>query len=459
MNTTLDSAGWIGLSWAMPADDLRARLAGTLPPALQAFLSDAARRAQARGAPLHLVGGAVRDLRRGQAPLDLDLVLAADAPALGRELARDYRLEATAHPTFGTLTLRLAGDLAPPPPAGPYLDLVTARRETYPAPAALPVVAPGTLADDLARRDFTINTLALPLDPPGGPLLDPHGGQADLAAGVIRVLHDRSFTDDPTRIFRAVRYEQRFDFTIEPHTLALLRVAVADGGITRLSGARIRNELLRILDEPDPAPALARLDALGVLAAIHPALHWDPAWVRDVQRIDAALAESAALAAALRRDQARLLAWLTAQAVLWEPPTAPQVAVRLHLDKDAGNLITALAQARRDLAPALRRPITPPSALARLLRPLPPLVLRLLAALDPDRIVHDQIVRYLGALAPVRPHLTGTDLQALGVPPGPAVGRLLAILRDARLDGVLSTRAAEEQFVHTWLDEGMRNET
>lgn len=438
----------------MLADDLRARLAGTLPPALQAFLADAARRAWARGAPLHLVGGAVRDLLLGQAPLDLDLVLAADAGALGRELARDYQLETTAHAAFGTRTLRLAGDLAPIPPASPYLDLVSARRETYPVPAALPVVAPGTLADDLARRDFTINTLALPLDPPGGPLLDPHGGQADLAAGIIRVLHDRSFTDDPTRILRAGRYEQRFRFTIEPQTLALLRAEVAGGGIARVSGARIRNELLRILGEANPAPVLARLEDWGVLAAIHPALHWGAEEAADVQRLITIIETELAGEPGISRQGILLAAWLGRG----DPAAAAAVAARLHLDKATTDLVVQLARARADLPSALAQPIARPSELARLLRPYPLPVLRLLQALTRAAPVREQIARYRAGPAAVRPRLTGADLQALGVPPGPALGRLLATLRDARLDGLLPTRAAEEQFVHAWLDEGMRNE-
>jgi tRNA nucleotidyltransferase (CCA-adding enzyme) len=396
----------------------------------------------------------VRDLLREQAPLDLDLVLAGDARALGAELARDYRLEAVPYPAFGTSTLRLTGALAPPPPASPELNLVTARRETYPAPAALPVVTPGTLADDLARRDFTINTLALPLDPPGGPLLDPHGGQADLAAGIIRVLHDRSFTDDPTRIFRAVRYEQRFGYTIEPHTLDLLRAEVAAGGIARLSGARIRNELLRILDEAAPAPVLARLDTLRVLAAVHPALRWGDDEAADMQQLREVFATELAGEPASSRRQALLAAWLGRG----DPAATAAVAARLHLARATTGLIVELARARAALPPLLARPPARPSELARLLRPYPLPALRLLQALTRDATVRRQIALYRAGPAAVRPRLTGADLQALGVPRGPAVGRLLGALRDARLDGLLPTRAAEEQFVHRGLNEGMRNE-
>jgi tRNA nucleotidyltransferase (CCA-adding enzyme) len=428
---------------SLSADDLRRRLNATVPPALAALLTDAAARAVAPGAPLHLVGGAVRDLLLGRVPLDLDLVLAGDAAALTAALAAAYGLKRTTYPAFGTFTLALTGPLVPPPPASPYLNVVTARRETYPAPAALPQVTFGTLADDLARRDFTINALALPLDPPGGPLLDPHGGQADLRAGSIRVLHDHSFTDDPTRIFRAARYAARFGFAIEPHTLALLRAEVANGGIARLSGARIRNELFRILDEADPAPVLAQLEEWGVLAAIHPALRWDAEAAADVRRVAAALAGDPAPAGVLPRHRALLAAWLAAQ----DPARVAAAATRLHLDGPTSALVNGLAAAWANLGEVLRQPIHPPSRLAGSLRPYAPAVLWLLRAVHPDPTAQRQLDAYRTTLAAVQPLLTGADLAALGVPRGPRYREILAALRDARLDGQLTTRADEEAFV------------
>jgi tRNA nucleotidyltransferase (CCA-adding enzyme) len=342
-------------------------------------------------------------------PLDLDLVLAGDAAALTEALAAAYGL----------------------------------KRTTYPAPAALPQVTFGTLADDLARRDFTINALALPLDPPGGPLLDPHGGQADLRAGRIRVLHDHSFTDDPTRIFRAARYAARFGFAIEPHTLALLRAEVANGGIARLSGARIRNELFRILDEADPAPVLAQLEEWGVLAAIHPAVRWDAEAAADVRRVAAALAGDPAPAGVLPRHRALLAAWLAAQ----DPARVAAAATRLHLDGPTSTLVNGLAAAWANLGAVLRQPIHPPSRLAGALRPYAPAVLWLLRAVHPDPTAQRQLDAYRTTLAAVQPLLTGADLAALGVPRGPRYREILAALRDARLDGQLTTRADEEAFV------------
>ena len=208
--------------------------------------------------------------------------------ALTEALAAAYGLKRTPYPAFGTFTLALTGPLAPVTPCRPHLNLVTARREIYPTPAALPVVISGTLADDLARRDFTINALALPLDPPGGPLLDPHGGQADLQAGLIRVLHERSFTDDPTRIFRAARYAARFGFTVEPHTLALLQAEVAHGGIAPLEWGAHPQRTIPHSGRGRPWPGAGLAGRMGVLAAVDPALHWDAGIAAEVRRVAAA---------------------------------------------------------------------------------------------------------------------------------------------------------------------------
>jgi tRNA nucleotidyltransferase (CCA-adding enzyme) len=425
------------------ADDLRRQLAGRLPPALRAFLAEAATRAAGQGTPLYLVGGAVRDLLLGQPSLDLDLVLASPAPALAAALAVDYHLEWTSYPAFGTATLRLSGALTPPPPASPYINLVTARREIYPAPAALPVVTPGTMADDLARRDFTINALALPLDPPGGPLIDPHGGQADLAAGRLRVLHDASFRDDPTRILRAARYEQRFGFALEPHTLALLHAAVQKGALARLSGERIRNELLRTLDEADPTPAMARMAGLGALAAIDPALDWDAAGAAEIRRVSMGWDQIAPGTTGQRRD-ALLAVWLSRLALL----DLARVITRLRLDKPQGRLVSQLAQARAAVLPRLADPQLSPAALVQLLEGTDPLLMAILAILTDDPTVQQHIDAYTTRLRHIHPLLTGADLRALGIPPGPHYRAILAALREGRLAGRLVTRADEEAFVH-----------
>lgn len=406
---------------------LRAAFDAGLPPALAALIREAAERARRQGAPLYLVGGAVRDLLLGRAPLDIDLVLPGDAPRVARALAAAHSLRVTQHDAFGTATVELTPDLAPPPPAKPALDFITARRERYPAPGQLPEVTPAGMDADLARRDFTIHAMALPLGPVGGPLLDPHGGQADLAAGRIRALHPASFRDDPTRIFRAARYAARFGFTIEPQTAGWIAAALAAGMMDRLSPARTRQELQRTLAEPDPAPALDLLAALGALAAVDPAFTWDVAWAVDF---------------ACTGDPAgRLLLLLDRQ-----PPAArPRLATRLGVDPRPLEELAALADQQGELVSAS------PAAVAARLRPFAPATLDLYRCRAPAPVAA-VLARYLDTWRHVRPLLTGDDLRALGIPPGPRYRTILATLRDARLDGRVQSRADELALVRALLD-------
>ncbi|MBC8100709.1 MAG: CCA tRNA nucleotidyltransferase, partial [Armatimonadetes bacterium] len=251
-------------------------------PKLRAVLGDTpadlvARIAQNADAPLYLVGGVVRDVLVNRRTLDLDFVLEGDAIGFARQLQRLYGGDLTTHPPFGTAKWQLAGatladalqttpDLLPA-----HLDFAMARRETYAHPGALPTVTPDSIQTDLQRRDFSINALAVALD--ADQLLDPFGGLDDLRSGIVRVLHDASFEDDPTRILRAVKYAARLGFTIEPHTAALLTGALPGLGI--ITGERIRHELTLLLVEPEPERGYADLAARGALAASHPALNFD----------------------------------------------------------------------------------------------------------------------------------------------------------------------------------------
>ena len=220
------------------------------------------RRASAPGPPVYLVGGPVRDLLLGAPVNDLDFAVEGDAPALAEAVARETGGASKVHRRFGTATVWLRGD---------QIDFATARREEYPQPGALPEVTPCSIHDDLARRDFSVNAMALPLSG-AETLLDPMGGQADLASGVIRTLRRRSFIDDPTRLLRAVRYEQRLGFRIDDATMADLRIALAGGAMATVDGDRWRHELERIFAEDRPLSALFRGVELGLLAGICPPL-------------------------------------------------------------------------------------------------------------------------------------------------------------------------------------------
>jgi tRNA nucleotidyltransferase (CCA-adding enzyme) len=250
----------------------------SLPPEHFSLLRLVADEASARGVAAYVVGGFVRDLILKRPGLDFDIVVEGDAPALARALAKKHGGKVTAHTRFHTATWFLSTNYqftkSRSTNLPPFLDLITARRESYARPGSLPDVTPSTIDDDLRRRDFTINTLAVRLDGAHfGELYDPQHGAADIEDGIIRVLHDASFSDDPTRILRAVRYEQRYGFQIEAHTLGLLPASRALLG--QLSAERARHELDLILEEPRAAAMLARLEELGLLKAVAGQLPWN----------------------------------------------------------------------------------------------------------------------------------------------------------------------------------------
>ncbi len=221
----------------------------------------------------YLVGGAVRDLLLERAPRELDVVVEGDAAVLAAALASAPGASAVEHLRFGTATVTL--------PDGVRVDVATARRERYPAPGALPEVEPAPLAEDLLRRDFTVNALALALaGPHAGELQGVAHARDDLQAGRLRVLHERSFEDDPTRLLRLARYHARLRFDVEQRTAALAAAAVAGGALGTVSGARLGAELRLALVEPDPLAALAAFDRLGVLHALHPRLRFEEAVLR-----------------------------------------------------------------------------------------------------------------------------------------------------------------------------------
>ncbi|PIZ25204.1 MAG: hypothetical protein COY47_07255, partial [Chloroflexi bacterium CG_4_10_14_0_8_um_filter_57_5] len=270
--------------------NLAEKLEKALPPERLALIRAVAEEAAAQKSPLYVVGGFVRDLLLERPSLDFDVVVEGDAIALARALAKCYGGKVTSHSRFGTAkwliaeggTTKAEGGKASSFILHPSsftlhpssLDFISARQEFYDRPSALPSVERGSIKLDLHRRDFTINTLALRLDGHHyGELLDPWGGLNDLKDGLVRVLHSLSFVDDPTRMLRAVRFEQRFGFHIETRTLQLMEEARSS--LEKLSGDRIRHELNLILDEACAADILARLAELKLLTAIHPSLPWD----------------------------------------------------------------------------------------------------------------------------------------------------------------------------------------
>lgn len=198
--------------------------------------------------PAYIVGGPVRDKLLGISNCDLDFVVEGDGIKFAEALNKKLKGRLTAYKAFGTATIKLKGK---------RIDIVTSRKETYTHPAAYPTVKPGAIKDDLFRRDFTINAMAIGLNKKNfGRLVDFYGGRKDLKKGIIRIMHDKSFMDDPTRIFRAVRFSVRFGFKIEPHTKKLIKEAVLDGFLGEVNAGRIRKEIELFLKEKNPKKCL-----------------------------------------------------------------------------------------------------------------------------------------------------------------------------------------------------------
>ena len=368
--------------------------------------------------PVYLVGGAVRDLLRGASAVDLDLAVEGDARAAARELAERLGGEAREHERFGTATVR-AERLD--------FDLATTRRESYERPGALPTVEPAGLEADLGRRDFTINAMAAGLSGDDlGHLYDPCAGLPDLRAGVVRVLHPRSFEDDPTRLLRALRYEARLGFAMDPDTERLAREAAVGQGFATVSGPRVGEELMDLLAEEEAPAAVARLRALGLDRALHPALAADAELVASAALGAVAVGADragAALAALVADAPAELAGWLDELGLI-----APVRDAALRAARDAPFLAREL---RRELRPW---------QLHALLRDEPPEALALALALQAPP---EPVLSFATDLRHVRLEITGDDLIAAGIPEGPAVGRGLEEALRRKLDGEVAGRDEE----------------
>jgi tRNA nucleotidyltransferase (CCA-adding enzyme) len=350
-----------------------------------------------------VVGGAVRDALLGRpAGPELDLVVEGDGLALARRLGRRLNGRVVAHPRFGTAEIEL--------PHGAEVDVVTARRETYPAPGALPEVTPGTLADDLGRRDFTINAVAQRLSGAGaGELVDPHGGVADAANGIVRTLRPDAFAEDPSRLVRAARYAARLGFMLDGETASAAREAAPalDSG-----SARVADELARLAGEATAASALALLGSLGV------------PWLSGPR--DSGLRERfAAIDDALGQPGAPdLPAWPLYLGEALEPEALAGSAL-----PGWARALGAECRAGTELAERLR-PGVAPSEVDRLLRAAPPA-----AAVGALARGAEAVARWWAHDRDRGTAVRGADLVREGVAPGPAIGRALAEVRAAVLDG------------------------
>ena len=412
-------------------DVIEDRVAGASLAALQALRLAS----QHLDLSIYLVGGSVRDLLLERPIKDLDFAVEGDAPSLAGKLAHELGGRLVLHRRFGTASVYFGSE---------RVDLATSRREQYDTPAALPRVMPASIDEDLARRDFSINAMALPLAASHRNLVDPFHGQDDLELGLVRILHPKSFVDDPTRILRAVRYEQRLGLKIEDETLEHLERAVAADGIAGLSGDRIRNELDRIFQESRPELALERALDLGVLAAVHPALATE-----DTRQGFRVLAQ--------RRDSSGAsigeLAWLSAMGYRMDRAQGDAVTQRLNMPATWRRTIQDsiyLGEISCQLeAPGLRN-----SDLVRLLDGCAEDAVVTAAAISESATVRRRLTEYLDNLRFLGVDLDGLELQSLGIPEGPELGKMLDQLKNAKLDGAVTSKEDQRQMVRDLLDGG-----
>jgi tRNA nucleotidyltransferase (CCA-adding enzyme) len=386
-----------------------------------------------RGLPLNIVGGAVRDLVLGRPLNDFDLTVEGDAIALARALASKHGGGVTAHLKFSTAKWFLSPHLKK---GHDTLDLISARSETYKHPAALPTVKMGSLEDDLRRRDFTINAMAIRLDGDQyGELHDDLNGMEDLQNGLIRVLHPGSFIDDPTRLYRAVRYENRYGFKLAEETMALIPEARAF--IEKLSPQRIRHELDLILDEANAVSMLARLDELDLLAPIHPAL-------ANFSRSNLATLKSDD--PALQNRNSRWLLWLlhlTDQEIEF-------LNERLHFRADLLKILRSATVLETNLTTLIG---VKPSEAVELLEGYSIKALEVVSIAGQDGEIKNTLTKYLSEWWHVKPKTSGHDLKRRGIPPGPKYNEILRRLRAAWLDGEIKTHEDEKKMLDEMLQE------
>ena len=380
---------------------------------------------------VYLVGGIVRDLIIKRKNLDLDLVVEGNAINFAQHCARVLGFKIKSYGQFGTSTLEGNNGLR--------LDFATARCEKYPQPGALPIVQEGSLKDDLFRRDFTINTLAIAIhDGHDGQLMDAFGGLSDLKNKKIRILHDQSFVDDPTRILRAVRFEQRFHFKIERKTLALLKKAVTSGRMDSVKPARYFVEFKKILMESEPRRHLKRLSELK-------AFEWlDPEFKLDLQATHSLPGQLSQMRKKIRCCHESKV-WLFNFMALVEksnPRLTHRILERFPFKREEKKSILQITKLQ-DIIGALSRRDLMPSEVYRLLKPLTDDAILYFHLRAKKNIVCQRIDCFLGHDIKVKLNINGKDLEHMGFSSGPNIGETLDKVLYQKIDGNIRSKKDE----------------
>lgn len=398
-----------------------------LPGQLLQLVKEISGQAAERGQRVYLVGGVVRDLLLGYPNFDLDLAVEGDAVKLAQQVAETSQAKLLAHHRFGTAKLRYENFT---------LDLATARKETYARPGALPAVTPGTVKDDLIRRDFSINAMAISLAANDyGELIDPYQGKSDLEHRLVRVLHPRSFTDDATRILRGVCYEQRFGFELEPETARLLKRDIPM--LDTISGDRMRHELEHIFEEKRPELVIKRLGDLGVLDRLSPSLNGD-GWI----------AEKFDDARRLKKPNQLPSLYFCLLIYSFSERDIEQFLARLNIPAKSSRAMRDTLRLKTRL-PTMDKPSLKPSEVYYLLREYEPVAIQANTIASESARIQHHLQLFLTKLRYVRTALDGEELKKLGISAGPEMGQVLQTLHRAKLDGEVHTRADEKNLARS----------
>lgn len=419
------------------SENLKDKLKEKVPPGIVDILLRAGKLAYSMGWSVFIVGGFVRDLLLGNENFDIDLVIEGDGIFYAEKLSEELGANLTIHRDFGTATLNLSENFK--------LDIATSRREFYPRPASLPHVKPAPLKEDLFRRDFTVNAMAISINPPDfGRLIDFFGGRRDLRERKVRVLHVRSFIDDPTRIFRAIRFEQRYNFCIEKVTERLIKLALREGVFQLLSGKRIKEELKQILEEDRPERNVYRMQKLGILKVIQPGIYLDS----SREMIFDKLIDTIARYEILTGEKSKR--WLIRLSVLLRDLTEEEIenfCSKYSFTREERETILISSKKADEIVERLTVPEMKPSSIYYLLRSYPPEALILAMAIAKNDIVEKRIVLYLSHLQKIELEITGDDLKKMGYKPSPEFSRILEETKKAKLDGLVKTVEEEVEFI------------
>lgn len=420
-----------------------------LPLELRKIINQAGEVSRETQMPAFLVGGCLRDLILGADNFDIDITVEGNGIIFAEKLAKKCKSGLKVHERFGTAVLNLANGLK--------VDIATTRKEVYPSSAVLPVVSPGLLEEDLFRRDFTINAMALSIVPGRAEeLIDLFGGRRDLATGRIRVLHDLSFKDDPTRVLRAIRFKERFDFKIEPKTLSLLKEAIGLGLLNKVNPHRIRDEIILMLKEQDPFGQIKRLEEFGGLSVISKKIK--P--TKSTYVLFKSIGKEVSWFSKNFPKRRQLDLWLiyfSALLARLSPAEIKKISLKLALRKGEEKRMINYCQSGKKLIAQLSRKDILPARIFSLLEPISYETIILLLASSTNTYLKKHIKEFLKNYNGMRLNVSGNDLRDFGILPGPGYAKILAKILNAKLNGRAADRHNELALIKKLISKQHKN--